>query len=799
MSAHRAGVPTRTTWPMAFVALAIALLPQPGSAAEVSWLNNANSVWLSFPSNWSNGAINGPTAADDAVFDLGVTHNVLFNISPTNNRLLVRNDDVTFFLSGLTYTLTDSSFFPTDIPSIVVGQSGGEVATLTLQGIGTLTGQNMFIGYDANFASSDQGTLNIFSGATVNARLTILGHKPNGTGTINLNFSKLNATLPILVGFSGSGTLDVQALSEVNADNRLTIASGSSAFGSVTVNNSKMTVGDDLIVGHSGTAILLVEAGSEVSNLRGILAEKNTGNGTATVTGNGSKWTNTNLLSIGEDGIGLLTIEAGGLVTSSEGFIGANFGAQGTVTLSDTNSTWNNSQNLFVGGRSSTSGGTGTLEINTGSTVSVGNALKIWEGGTVNLNGGTLTTGSLEILGAFNFSQGTLNLTNSNVTIGAGAGITGFFESTLILNPGMAVNVTNGLGDVAADRKLLINDATSSFSANGGTNDGQITVVNGSLAYTGAMTNNTKITLVDAALSFAGDGIPTSSGGNNADGLINLGTLNLVDTTIDGDVHSPSGSTINVAGNVTFNGLVSGGANLSGASTTTTFNGGYSPGDSPAEVSISGDVTFGSTNTLFLELAGTTLGTEYDHLDIGGLLSADGILDIQLLNGFDPQLGDSFDLLDFNTFAGSFSEILLPTLSGNLEFDTTTLPTDGTISVIASLPGDFDTDVDVDGADFLTWQRDLGDAENLAIWKSSFGSSAAVTSAAAVPEISSFAILTLGLLGLCRMRYYSQRPYGFRSGEESKGLCRKLWASKAKMADQIEIFDFCELIMLPLN
>ena len=55
-----------------------------------------------------------------------------------------------------------------------------------------------------------------------------------------------------------------------------------------------------------------------------------------------------------------------------------------------------------------------------------------------------------------------------------------------------------------------------------------------------------------------------------------------------------------------------------------------------------------------------------------------------------------------------------------------------------ALPGDFDSDQDVDGADFLQWQRNFGtpgyDAASLADWKANFGATAAVSAAAAIPE-----------------------------------------------------------------
>jgi hypothetical protein len=77
--------------------------------------------------------------------------------------------------------------------------------------------------------------------------------------------------------------------------------------------------------------------------------------------------------------------------------------------------------------------------------------------------------------------------------------------------------------------------------------------------------------------------------------------------------------------------------------------------------------------------------------------------------------------------------------------------------------GDYDLDRDVDGADFLLWQRDFGstvnlpadgngdlvvDAADLEVWKTAFGSGAAAV-IAAVPEPSSFALLATAALGAC--------------------------------------------------
>jgi hypothetical protein len=69
---------------------------------------------------------------------------------------------------------------------------------------------------------------------------------------------------------------------------------------------------------------------------------------------------------------------------------------------------------------------------------------------------------------------------------------------------------------------------------------------------------------------------------------------------------------------------------------------------------------------------------------------------------------------------------------GGTDFTQITLPE-------AGIDGDFDADQDVDGADFLVWQRQLGgalDGDDLTAWKQNFGDVLAGASAASVPEPS---------------------------------------------------------------
>jgi len=674
------------------VALIAALVASPARATNFSWANPVDGAYLN-PGAWTpfdipGGVVGPPGPGDTANFNLGqtpATRYTVFGVTGQSDRLLIGNDALELNIpSGETYELLNNS---STNNGIVVGQTSGQTGDLLITGGGTLKGVNGVLGD----AAGSTGTVNV-----------------TGAGSTWTNDFVLD------IGSNGSGTLNIQDGGSV-ITNFSIIGRNPNSKGTATVTGAGSTwdVNAQLFVGTSGDGTLNVQDGGTVSSRLSQIAAAFGSTSAVTVNGAGSTWNISSELAIGVGvlGNGTLNIQAGGVVSNLAGSIaGQSSSSTGTVTVTGAGSRWMNNGNLNVGGNFGLlAGGNGMLNILDSGIVEVTGLTKISGSGTVTLNGGTFSTRSLQVLGTFNFDQGTLNLTNSNLSIGPGAGIPGFFDSTLSLQPGMAVNVTGGTSDVAAGGQLLVNGSTASFSAVGGTNDGQISVIGGTLAYTDAMTNNTKISAIDATLSFAGDGIPTSSGGNNADGLTNLGTLNLLDTTVNGDVHSPTGSTINVAGNVTFNGLVSGGANFTGAGTTTTFNGGHSPGDSPAVVSVDGSLVYGSANTLTIELGGLLAG-EFDQLQIMGDATLDGLLDVQLLSGFGLESNQQFTILDVaGTRAGEFAGLGEGAMVGNF------------------------------GGQDLFISYAAGDGNDVALFT-------------AVPEPSSLMLLAMGLLGLCRTR-----------------------------------------------
>jgi hypothetical protein len=158
-----------------------------------------------------------------------------------------------------------------------------------------------------------------------------------------------------------------------------------------------------------------------------------------------------------------------------------------------------------------------------------------------------------------------------------------------------------------------------------------------------------------------------------------------------GAVVAKQGSQINAntGTTATFNGAFNQqvGANLGGGGTFV-FNGGYSPGNSPGSVTINGDVVFGTSNQALFEIGGLALGTQYDHLSVDGKLTFGGVLNLSFINGFSANAGDSFDLFDWTTSAGTFSLISTQyaSLGAGLAWNFDNLYTTGSISVVATTP-----------------------------------------------------------------------------------------------------------------
>jgi hypothetical protein len=271
------------------------------------------------------------------------------------------------------------------------------------------------------------------------------------------------------------------------------------------------------------------------------------------------------------------------------------------------------------------------------------------------------------------------------------------------------------------------------------------------ISLTGGTFDNVNHTLTNGG-TINGYGTIRTSGLTNSTGkLLSIGEGNLDvfgSFTNNGVVNIQTGRSAYFYGTVNGNGSFTGGG-------TAVFLNSLSPGNSPATVTMSGSATLVGGTSLTMELAGTTPGTQYDQLQVGGALSIGGILSVSLLNGFMPTVGSSFDLLDWGTLSGTFSSLSLPTLATG-QWDMSQLYTTGVLSITPSpLAGDYNHNGVVDAADYVAWRHGLGTTytqSDYDVWRANFGNTAASGSGsqfaagqAQVPEPTTIFLALLGL------------------------------------------------------
>jgi hypothetical protein len=143
----------------------------------------------------------------------------------------------------------------------------------------------------------------------------------------------------------------------------------------------------------------------------------------------------------------------------------------------------------------------------------------------------------------------------------------------------------------------------------------------------------------------------------------------------------------------------------------TNQGGTLAPGNSPGTTVITGHYTQQSGGTLAIELAGTARGSQFDGVDIGGDLDLAGTLNVTLIDGYSPELGDHFDILDWGgTQTGTFDTLLLAELDAGLGWNLRDLHTRGELRV--ELLGDLNSDGRVGIEDLDLILANWGDTTN---------------------------------------------------------------------------------------
>ena len=503
----------------------------------------------------------------------------------------------------------------------------GSVGTFTLNG-GT------FGGVVGSTLTTNAFTYN---GGAFNGRLNVLG-----TAVFNSDFTAGNGMLiSSAITLAAARTLTFNGTGLAN-EGTLTLSGGTLAGGGPLANNSLIN-GNGIIAGSGG-------------------------------------FTNNSLIT-----------QSGGNLTLSNSGANVNNGNIDMVTgfqfrLAGANLTNSGSINL----RGATLTGTGTLTNSGGGTITGRGTITA---PFINGPGGSLlvSDGTTNVSQSFT-NAGILRLTSFSAAL-VGGTIT---NSGVITGEGTMANPFNnaGGGEVRGEsgKTLYLPGVT-------GPNAGRLNLLGGTLQFAQQFTNSTTGQINGHGVVNFAAGLTNSGQINFSVGLAEVfGTVNLlagsrVITSGGGDsifygavTHNGTEVRTSAGAQTVFFGLVNGAGPFTGTGTVY-MEGGYSPGNSPAAVTLDTELIFGDAATLTLELGGLAAGSGYDQLVLGagGSLVLDGALVLDLINGFTPAAGDSFAVFDFapGQLTGGFDEILLAdALPAGLSFDTTQLTTTGRIGVV---------------------------------------------------------------------------------------------------------------------
>ncbi|MBI3847133.1 MAG: hypothetical protein HY292_21100 [Planctomycetes bacterium] len=624
------------------------------AAFDVAWAVDADGFW-DVPSNWSTGVV--PGANDRVLIDRPAGNFTITVRQPGAVAERILSEERLTIVSGgeltVSGTVQVNNVFTLDggklAGAMVLPGTGGEgLAVTTSVGPAILSGVTM----DAGVSIPSSAVLRVTNGLALNGTIT------NAAALEFFGAQTLSGTGQIVFP-SGGGTKVVRPLGGT-----LTIAAGISIQGeSGTVGQAGTAFVNQGTIRAASSSVTMSVVGSGWSSTGTIQATNGgsldlsgtgwTNAGSLSITGGGSldlsgTWTNTGAISMTAS-----TVNLGGTFTN--GGVGSLSRSGGTVnvtgtlnntalTLNATTGSWRVAGGTIVGGTIATSGGAeligaggtldavtlnGSLSIPDGTSMSVTNGLTL--NGSISLNstgGGAALTfsgaqtllGSGEIVFATSSSSnavrpalGTLTI-GPTMTIRGGAGTIGQ-PGVAFVNRG-AIRAQSAAQTITLTGTAWSNEGTLAATSNGRfatsgswSTSGTVSISSGSsLTATGSYVQTAGLTVVDGALSTTG--AVTIQGG----ALRGAGTIN---------------------GNVTSAGSIS-------------------PGSSAGTLNVAGTYAQENGGALNIELGGTTTGT-FDQLLASGAVTIDGTLNVSLIGGFQPAIGDQFIILTGASVSGTFA------------------------------------------------------------------------------------------------------------------------------------------------
>jgi len=323
-------------------------------------------------------------------------------------------------------------------------------------------------------------------------------------------------------------------------------------------------------------------------------------------------------------------------------------GTLGTVVLSNglfrvSTTTPSSAASLTLSG--ALFGGTGTLNV-TGTTS--------WTGGNMIETATTNANGLLSISGASGKALGNGHTLNSNfAAIWTGSGNIGMDGGALNIAVGTTFDVQNDQSFVWTGNAPAINNA-GTFQKSAGT--GTTTAGTPNLAF-----NNTgTVQSLSGTIDFSGSYTQTA-------GV----------TRLNGGAISKTGGTMSIqGGTVEGFGTLTGNVNNSGGT--------LSPGLSPGQLNETGAYTQGASGAFKTEIGGLTVGTQYDRAAISGAATLAGALNIILINGYEPNIGDMFTVMTFGSRSGDFTTVTGASIPNGKLFQKNISGTNVILEVVAA-------------------------------------------------------------------------------------------------------------------
>ncbi len=657
----------------------------------------------------------------------------------------------------------------------------------------TLGADSRLLVFDSVFiGDTAAGALMLTDGATGETfSQTTLGSAMGSDGTLAIEGHDNGApsewlTDGLVIAEAGTGTVMLSGGAQLRSET-LSMGVEADAIGQATAEGDgtlwEVIAANqaDMIVGGAGDATIHIRGGArlrlEMTNA--VLGEQSGGRGVVNVSGAGSELGSDQrpvLLGVGEEAHGELSISGGGVATFRKAsVISEGTKATGVVNVDGTDAEGNASLfkpqfldmangedgmaelNITAGGRVET--GEMFTAAMAGSRAEIlvegaGSEL-IVSGGTPDINLADDGEAFLDVTRGGRVEVGGLSLGNNS---GSGH-VTVSGSQSRIATDEIVAGFT-GVGTFDISDGGVVTTGTSVFVAEQSTAEGVI----------GLDGTGSRFEVMDnvylGGISDAPGGMATMTVGNGAtfdvgqtlrvwdQGEVNLAGGTLSTDTVD-DTH---GGTFNfTGGRLEFNQF---------QGTLNNQGGTLAPGTSPGIASVSGNYIQTADAALEIEIAGDDnadpMSPQFDALEVGEIAVLDGLLQVLLLDGFEPTLGTEFDVLTTGSVrSGEFATVLAPVFGG-LTLEPVYHAQGVTLEVVevTIIPGDADGDGDVDGFDLGIWQTQFGmtgeglsadfdmdgdvDGFDLGIWQIHFGTGLASVSGAdgsTVPEPATAALL----------------------------------------------------------